>query len=568
MGLFGFGKKKQADAATPREGMMEDAGGEFSADKAASSGNDVFWDKADFAFEIQKILPYKEQGSVLVGRALSGQLLPDTKVSYVDPSGRAVLNCTVGGIEQNGIRVKKASVCQFGLLGPTFALIVPDFAPNAFTEGNYLYHAVAEGTELSPLMEAFEGCRLRREREEEIRGAVYALMPGLQDDAVLSSQGVENPEKQGGAPTFMQERLRQLCGDYSVQELIFALTQVRDAENRARTEGGTAQEACFKEASDVLYPMMLEKLRSLDEVYLTIDKNTNFPFYNGGFVDVYTREEYAKLAVIFYKEQFRELEVRALPVANPKLLKTEEGKTSAAQMPAFALFYYLGMERVLLDNGMYRAAISRGDVLPPPEASGKPNTAVPVANPALRTRILDFFGEARWKVNYEKRAQVLQAKEHAMLTEVARAKFLIPMKYDGAAKPQPGTNQIVFNKDTKLMFAAVKNTAGESYTPVFTDFAEIGKMYQPKDWGAAVISIQDAIGINKGDGIVVNPASENLILKEKAIRAVEEIAKQLKEKAENAAGSAKGVEPETALVDTAPVPDAEKQQDGTVTRKA
>ena len=42
-------------------------------------------------------------------------------------------------------------------------------------------------------------------------------------------------------------------------------------------------------------------------------------------------------------------------------------------------------------------------------------------------------------------------------------------------------------------------------------------MYQPKDWGAAVVSISDVIGINKGDGIVVNPMGENLILKEKAI---------------------------------------------------
>ena len=261
--------------------------------------------------------------------------------------------------------------------------------------------------------------------------------------------------------------------------MIFALTYLRDMGNRAKAVGGEEAKEAWKKKADAVYRAMLEKLRGLETVYLTIDKNTNFPFYNGGFVDIYTREEYAKLAVLFYAEQFRELEVVALPVANPQLLKPEERK-----LPAFVLLYYLGMERVLVDNGLYRAAISRGDVLPPPDFSDKPNTVVPVTNPALRTRIIDFFGEARWKVNYEKRGEVLQGKERAMLTEVARAKFLIPMKYEGAAKPDPNTNQIVFNKDTKLMFAAVKNTAGESYTPVFTDFVEIGKMYPVNDLSA------------------------------------------------------------------------------------
>lgn len=535
MGLFGFGKKKQAE---PNKKVGEGAGEAFldsddnitdhigGTDNLTESGSDdsiqgmgavneadIFWGRGDFAFEIQKVLAYKERGSVLIGRALSGKLLPDEKVAYMDRDGHVVFNCAVGGIEQGGFKVKRASVCQFGLLGPTFTLIIPDFAPNAFKEGNFLHQKLAEGEELSGVLKAFEDCRLSLSREEEIRCSVGGGIGGGQQEASEPSQ----------------EEILQSCKDYSVQEMIFALTYLRDMGNRAKAVGGEEAKEAWKKKADAVYRAMLEKLRGLETVYLTIDKNTNFPFYNGGFVDVYTREEYAKLAVLFYAEQFRELEVVALPVANPQLLKPEERK-----LPAFVLLYYLGMERVLVDNGLYRAAISRGDVLPPPDFSDKPNTVVPVTNPALRTRIIDFFGEARWKVNYEKRGEVLQGKERAMLTEVARAKFLIPMKYEGAAKPDPNTNQIVFNKDTKLMFAAVKNTAGESYTPVFTDFVEIGKMYQPKDWGAAVVSISDVIGINKGNGIVVNPMGENLILKEKAIGAVKEIVEALKENARKA----------------------------------
>lgn len=490
MGLFSFGKKKAGQTHEDVE-MVEEEGR-----KPSLEGR--FWSREDFAFEIQRVLPYKEQGSALIGRVHSGELLPDTKLSYTDKNGRAVFNCTVGSIEQNGIKAKKASACQFGLYGPTFTLIIPDFAPNAFAEKNFLHQKASEG-KFSPLLEAFEHCRLSQEREDQICNEIEA-------------------------------KEEEAYKDYSVQEMIFALTHIRDMGNISKSQ--ESEQNTWKEISKALYQKMLEKLRGLNKVYLTIDKNTNYPFLNNGFVDVYTREEYAQLAVLFYQEQFRELEVRAMPVLGAELLKQEEGKPLAAQLPAFVLLYYLGMENILLDDGLYRVALSRGDVLPPPDHKGKPEIAVPVTNPALRRRILDFFGEARWKVNYEKRAAVLQAKERAMLTETIKAKLLIPMKYEGAAQPAPGTHQIVFDKDTKLMFAAIKNPAGETFTPVFTDFLELGKMYQPKDWGAAVISIQDAIRINKGEGIAINPAGENLILREKAIAALTEIVEQQKQQRE------------------------------------
>ena len=73
----------------------------------------------------------------------------------MDRDGHVVFNCAVGGIEQGGFKVKRASVCQFGLLGPTFTLIIPDFAPNAFKEGNFLHQKLAEGEELSGISASF-----------------------------------------------------------------------------------------------------------------------------------------------------------------------------------------------------------------------------------------------------------------------------------------------------------------------------------------------------------------------------------------------------------------------------
>ena len=130
MGLFSFGKKKAAQIHEDVE-ITEEEGKEASPEGS-------FWNRGDFVFEIQRVLPYKEQGSALIGRVHSGELLPDVKLSYTDKNGRAIFNCTVGSIEQNGIKAKKASACQFGLYGPTFTLIIPDFAPYAFVENTFL----------------------------------------------------------------------------------------------------------------------------------------------------------------------------------------------------------------------------------------------------------------------------------------------------------------------------------------------------------------------------------------------------------------------------------------------
>ncbi len=279
-------------------------------------------------------------------------------------------------------------------------------------------------------------------------------------------------------------------------------TEEKNAEEDAEAEE-------WKRSSGLLYSCMLEKIKSADAVYMTFDKATGFPFYNNGMVDLYSRKEYAELAVLYYQEMFRELEVRELTVL-PAEVRFPDGPSAEEQpdkrIPAFAMLYYLGMERVMIDNGFYRALIGRAEVLPPPDYTGKPEAQIPVINPALRTRMLDFFGEVRWKVSYDKRTEVLQTKEQAMLAEVAKSRLLVPMRCEGTMQKKPGENQLVLGKGAKLLFAAIKNTAGESYTPVFTD-----------------ITIRDVINVNKGVGIAVNPAGENLVLKERAITAIREL---------------------------------------------
>ena len=482
MGLFGFGKKNKRNAGETEQESFA----------AVEREADTF-EPGDLMFEIDGVHPWNEQGSVLIGRMTGGELLPGTRVSYHGADGKRVFDCTVETVEQGGRALKKGSACCFGVYGPVFSLVVPDFAPNAFCVGNTIRRRAGEEA-LSPVLEAFEACRMTKERTQ----AVQETLRG-------------------------EELTEEACASFSIQELICALSFVRTEEKNAE-EDAEAEE--WKRRSGLLYSCMLEKIKSADAVYMTFDKATGFPFYNNGMVDLYSRKEYAELAVLYDQEMFRELEVRELTVL-PAEVRFPDGPSAEEQpdkrIPAFAMLYYLGMERVMIDNGFYRALIGRAEVLPPPDYTGKPEAQIPVINPALRTRMLDFFGEVRWKVSYDKRTEVLQTKEQAMLAEVAKSRLLVPMRCEGTMQKKPGENQLVLGKGAKLLFAAIKNTAGESYTPVFTDITEFAKLYPMKEWGATVMTIRDVINVNKGVGIAVNPAGENLVLKERAITAIREL---------------------------------------------
>lgn len=481
MGLFDAFKKKNKQEE--KEGTAQDGNV-----PAAPEGGLPDCRPQDFLFEIRDIFALKEQGCVLVGEALNGEITPDAKAAYIDQNGRAIFHCTIHSIEQNGVKMKKASACYMGPFGPHFAFLIKDFAPNAFQKGNYLYLEAEAGTEPTPLQLEFDRLRMPWQERKELEGIF-----GRED---------------------MEEALKRL----SVQETACLASMAGGP--RPQADAGGAPE---KEKVELIYRALVEKVKAMETVFLLSDKSTGFPFLNNGFVDIYSKKEYAEMAVLYYAEQFRELEVRELPPSQPDKAPVPVGEGNekkGLRVPAFVLFYYLGMELVRFDNGFCRVVLKRGDVLPPPDYTGMPAAQAPVDNPALRLRILDFFGEVRWKVNYDKREAVLKAKEDAMLKEIAASKFLIPMRYDGRAVEKSGGRQIAFQKDTKFMFAVIKNNAGEMFTPIFTDFTEFSKIYPPKEWGAAVVTIQDAVRINKGKGIVINPSGENLVLNDKAIGAV------------------------------------------------
>ncbi len=479
MGLFNSWKKKDKQ----EEELLKDV-----REEAVSVG--VFGNPADFVCEIKEVLPLKDHGSVVLGEVLYGEVTPGSKVAYTTENGRAILNCTVQAIEQTNVKVKKASACYFGVAGPIFSFVIPEFAPNAFQKGNYLYQKAEEEKELTEIQKKYEECRLSRERKQEL--TAFA-----------------------GQAEFTQEKIDAL----SIQEMIFTLYTNRVLGQQAGA--GNDPEHPMKKKETMLYDSMLARIRNAEEIYMLYNKDTNYPFVNLGMVDMFSKREYAELAVMYYAEQFRNLEVRAM-----KPMPTRDAK----EAPILILLYYLGLERIMLDNGFSRAMVQRSALLPPPDYSKLAPNQVPVENPQLRSKILDFFQEIRWKVNYEGRPEVARAKEDAMLKEIAAARFMVPMKYEGMSL-KPGENQLKIKQDTKLMFAAVKNNEGEAFSPAFTDMPEFGRLYSDGEWAGMALPFAEVVRLAAGKGIVINPAGENLVLNPKAVEAVLNRVKELEEQA-------------------------------------
>ena len=155
--------------------------------------------------------------------------------------------------------------------------------------------------------------------------------------------------------------------------------------------------------------------------------------------------------------------------------------------------------------------------------------------------MLDFLEEVRWPVKYEKRMQVLQAKELRMLTLARLGHFIVPIQHEGPAEVMED-GRIRFNKDTKLKFPVMKNAEGQIFMPVFTDGVEFAKKFGKDGFEGGVFGFEDVLRfIQDKDGLVINPLGQNIMLPKDRLMALE-AATRAAEAAKQAAAAGKAPE--------------------------
>ncbi len=268
-----------------------------------------------------------------------------------------------------------------------------------------------------------------------------------------------------------------------------------------------------------VYNEVLDRIRDAEYLYVIYDTTTKLPYIDHGFVSIYFEEDLCKKAAEMFAKQKRNV------LINKVLVEDRENKT-ANKLGFFDFLYYVGIENLIIDNGGYRARFKRSEIVAAPGdwgGSEKPKTPI---NPALNFAICDFLEELKWPVNYEKRDEVLKAKELRMVSLIRSAQFIVPMQHEGPAEVM-SDGKIKLTKDTKFRFLVMKTQDGKQFLPVYTDGFEFGKLPQVKDWNAGVFKFQDLLRfVQDKDGIRINPEGQGLVMTRDRMMAAEAAAQQ------------------------------------------
>ena len=309
----------------------------------------------------------------------------------------------------------------------------------------------------------------------------------------------------------------------SGQELLFLLTALEVFNKKAALPG-------FEKNHRVIYNEVLGRVRDAEYLFVLYDQTTGYPFIEQGFANVYFEQELAEKAAEIFNRQFRKVAARKCQIEDPNY-------KGGGKFGFFDYLYYIGIENLLVDNGGYRARFKRNEIVAAPgEWSGAERRPEPV-NSALNFAMIDFLEEVRWPVKYEKRDDILKAKEMRMLSLIRGAQLLVPTKHEGPTEVDEN-GRIKIGKDTKLKFMVVKTKDDKQFLPVYTDPFEFAKQGVTKDWNAGVFRYQDVIRfVQDREGIVINPLGQSVVLTKDRIMALEVAGKQAEMmRAKNQAG--------------------------------
>ncbi len=284
----------------------------------------------------------------------------------------------------------------------------------------------------------------------------------------------------------------------SGQELLFLLTAMEVFHKKAPLPE-------FDKNHRKVYNEILGRIRDSEYLYVLYDKNTGYPFIDHGYVSVYFEEEICKKAAELFEKQFRKVgcnKVRVFDKENPDPRK----------LGFFDFLYNVGMENLIIDNGAYRARFKRNEIVAAPGDWSKDVRAGSPMNPPLNFAMLDFLTELKWTVNYEKRNEVLKAKELKMVSLIRNSQFIVPMQHEGPAEVMDD-GRIKLNKDSKFRLLVMKTADGKQFLPVYTDGFEFSKLPQFKEWNAGVFRFHDILGfVQDKDGIRINPEGQGLVM--------------------------------------------------------
>lgn len=496
MGLFKKSKKNIGDTNNiDKVNVTEENNSLNGNEKEQESSPKKTGEKleSDAAFYIEDVFRLDEktsEGVVVAGLVAKGVFHEGDKVYQIDDKGSISCGCIVEGMERpvDGAmtRMKEAAYNPDSIALSRYGIHLSGVTVEQLKKGSYLLHFKDDISETKDGDASGNGSVAFKDENEVNKEKNGNINPDV----------ISPKRKDEIGPFVLAEHIEEeQLKDVTIQELAFL---IRTAEHFNKVKAV----ANYEEKKNLLYKEMNKKLLAADELFITIDRTTNMPFINCDTVDVYSKKSFALNAVLHYLKEYRDLMVVRVPKDNSGL---PDG------LGLFAWLYYLGADRIVIDNGQYTVEVKRDDILPPPDYSDAKLVETPVENPKLRFAINRCLSEVRWPVDYPERKKVFEEKNESMIKEILNAKYLIPMRIEGEIE-QAEPNLSVVKKDSNMIIPTLTNSNNEQYQAVFTDWTEFRKLYDKEKWSGLISDLKQVYSFAKDMGIVINPLGENLII--------------------------------------------------------
>ena len=355
---------------------------------------------------------------------------------------------------------------------------------------------------------------LKKKYEELDWPVIHRLNPvSLKDDQnALMEETISSERKDEiGELIYNEELSNETLKFLNGQELLFLLTTYEVFNKKSPLPG-------YETGHRKVYNEVLSRIRDAEFLFVLYDKNSSFPYIDHGYGNIYFEEDIAEKAAGMFNKQFRNVEVRKCKVSAAQ-------NAGASGLSYFDFLYYIGINNLIIDNGAYRARFKRNEIMPAPGEWSSEKKTMPV-NPALNFAMLDFLEEVRWPVKYEKRDELIKAKEIRLLSTLRASHLIVPVQHEGPAEMLED-GRIKLNKDTKLKFLIMKTKDDKQFLPVYTDTFEFSKLAQNREWNAGVFAYNDILRfISDKDGIRINPDGQGLVLATERLKAFEEFAQK------------------------------------------
>ena len=354
---------------------------------------------------------------------------------------------------------------------------------------------------------------LKKEYEDIKWPVIIRLNPvntEAEDAQVMDETVDEERKREIGELIFDEDISSDTLKFLNPQELLFLLTTLEVFNKKKALPG-------YESNHRKVYNEILGRIRDAEFLYVIYDLNTGFPFIDHGYGNVYFEEDLARKACEMFNKQFRKTEPKKCPINSVD--------DNTKNLGFFDFLYYTGIDNLIIDNGAYRARFKRNEIVPAAAEWSSEKTNMPI-NPKLNFAMLDFLEEIKWPVKYEKRTEVLKAKELRMMTFLRGSKLLVPIQHEGPAEMMDD-GRIKLTKDTKLRFLVMRTNDDKEFIPVFTDTNEFAKLQGAREWNAGVFAYADILKlVNEKDGIRINPEGQGLVFQKERLYEFEKMMQQ------------------------------------------